>query len=45
MHAVLITLTPGRLTEFIDCQKGKVRITGMSDYGCEDTLELNTGVG
>lgn len=26
MLAVLITLTPGRRTEFLDCQKGKVRI-------------------
>jgi hypothetical protein len=26
MHAVLITLTPGRRNEFIDCQKAKVRI-------------------
>jgi len=27
MVAVLITLTPGRRNEFIDCQKAKVRIT------------------
>jgi hypothetical protein len=26
MLAVLITLTPGRRNEFIDCQKAKVRI-------------------
>jgi len=44
MLAVLITLTPGRRNEFIDCQKAKVHNCSTSDYGCEDTLELYTGV-
>jgi len=44
MLAVLITLTPGRGNEFIDCQKAKLRITVLPIMDvktlCNSTLEL-----
>jgi hypothetical protein len=44
MLAVLITLTPGRRNELIDCQKAKVRIAVLPimdvKTGCNSTLEL-----
>jgi hypothetical protein len=44
MLAVLITLTPGRRNEFIDCQNAKVRITVLPimdvKTGSNSTLEL-----
>jgi hypothetical protein len=44
MVAVLITLTPGRRNEFIDCQKAKVRIAVLPIMDvktlCNSTLEL-----
>ena len=36
MRAVLITLTPGGLNEFIDCQKANVRIAVLPD------MDVNT---
>jgi len=44
MLAVLITLTPGRQNEFIDCQTAKVRIAVLPiievETHCNSTLEL-----
>jgi hypothetical protein len=44
MLAVLITLTPGRRNEFIDCQKAQVRIAGLPimdvKNGWDSSLEL-----
>jgi hypothetical protein len=44
MLAVLITLTPGRRNEIIDCQKAKVRIAVLPimdvKTGWNSTLEL-----
>jgi len=44
MHALLITLTPGRRKEFIDCQKAKVHIAVLPimdvKTGWNSTLEL-----
>jgi len=44
MLAALITLTPGRRSEFIDCQKRHSPHRGTSDYRFEGMLELNIGV-
>jgi hypothetical protein len=47
MLAVLITVTPGRRNEFIDCQKGKVRIAVLPIMDVKtrwnSTLELLKG--
>ena len=44
MLAGLITLTPGRRNEFIDCQNAKVRIAVLPimevNTHCNSTLEL-----
>jgi len=44
MLAVVITLTPGRRNEFIDCQKAKVIIAVLHNMDvktrCNSTLEL-----